>query len=120
METVLDRADAMWQESLIQLASPVFYLQIAIVVAALGLAWLLAGLVGKRVRFLRDEPEPGVLLDVRKSVYGLRHLLLPIMAALVLGMVTPICLALLGEAWLVRLAKAWHSFFLSIVLPAIL
>jgi small-conductance mechanosensitive channel len=112
METVVDRADAIWQQLLIQLASPAFYLQIAIVVVALGLAWLLAGLIGKRVRFLRDEPKPGVLLDVRKSFYGLRNLLLPFTAALVLGIATPICVALLGEAWLVRFAQGLAFIFL--------
>ena len=112
MDMLLERADLVWQQTLAHLGSPEFYAQIGIVIVALILAWLIASLTTVRVRFFREEPHPGLLLDVRKAIYSVRKLILPTMAAVALSIATPISADLLGEAWLVRVAQGLALIFL--------
>lgn len=112
MEALIANAQVMWQQTLSHLASPQVYLQVGVVAATLTTAWLIAGLITTRVRIFREEPQPGVLFDLRTTLYGLHKLLLPVMAALVLGIATPISVDLLGEAWLVRAAQGLAFIFL--------
>lgn len=112
MEALIANAQVMWQQTLSHLTSPQVYLQVGVVAATLATAWLIAGLITTRVRIFREEPQPGVLFDLRTTLYGLHKLLLPVMAALVLGIATPISVDLLGEAWLVRAAQGLAFIFL--------
>lgn len=111
METLRERIDAIWQQTLTHLASPEFYLQIGVVMVALALVWSISGLTTKRLKFFREEPRPGVLLDVRTAIYGLSKLLPYFVAVLALGIATPISAALLGESWLVRAAQGLAIIF---------
>jgi small-conductance mechanosensitive channel len=112
MTTLIERADGVWQQTLIHLASPEFYVQIGVVCAALLLAWLIVGLMTSRVQVFREEPKPGAFFDLRTTIYDFRKLLLPVIAALALGIATPISADLLGEAWLVRAAQGLAFVFL--------
>ena len=112
MDTLIENVQAMWQQTLSHLMSPQVYMQVGVVTAALIVAWLIAGLITTRVKVFREEPQPGVLFDLRTAIYGLKKLLLPVMAALALGIATPISADLLGEAWLVRAAQGLALIFL--------
>ncbi len=113
MDRLIGRADAIWQEVLIQLGTSHFYAQIGIVVAALLLAWVLAGLLTSRVRIFREEPQPGVLHDLRMGVHNMHELLLPAIGAVMLGIATPVSADLVGSAWLVRAAQGAAFIFLG-------
>lgn len=102
MEPLIEQANAIWTPILDQLASPRFYAQIGVVVIALALAWLVSGLIAKRVKIFREKPKPGLLFELRSAIHGYGRLLRPAMAALALGIATPLSAATLGEAWLVR------------------
>ncbi|MDX1401914.1 MAG: mechanosensitive ion channel [Kiloniellales bacterium] len=112
MEALIVNAQEIWQQTLTHLTSPQVYLQAGVVAATLTAAWLIAGLISTRVKIFREEPQPGVLFDIRATIHGLNKLLLPVMAALVLGIATPISGDLLGEAWLVRAAQGLAFIFL--------
>ncbi len=112
MDSLIERGLELWQETLVQLMSPAFYVQAAVVAVALILAWLVAVFVRSRVPAFRQEPQPGVLFDLRTALHSLRKLLLPLTAAAALGIATPLTVEALGEAWLVRAAQGLAFIFL--------
>ncbi len=112
MEWLTEWSETAWQEALMLLASPDFYIQIAIVALALPLTWALASFVRKRAKIFREEPQPGPLHDLRTKVYALRELLFPAMAAIVLGAATALSSGVVGEAWLARAAQGAALVFL--------
>ena len=102
-----------WRETLTILASPDFYIQIAIVLVALPLAWALASYARTHIKIFREEPQPGVLQDLRSSIHNLRELLFPIMAAIVFGIATALSSGAVGQAWLARAAQGAAFVFLA-------
>ena len=112
MERLIERAEALWEQALTLLASPAFYAQVGILAAAVAIAWVLARLIARRAKVFREEPQPGLLLELRRTAYRSRKLLLPISLALVLGFATPLSVGLVGEAWLVRAAQGLALVFL--------
>lgn len=105
MEWLTDRADALLQAGLSYLSSPALYAQIVFVAVALIAAWALGSFLAARVTVLRDEPRPGKLYDIRKILHGLATLLPSVLALVMLGIATTASAAVIGEAWLVRLAQ---------------
>jgi len=74
-------------------------------IAALVIGWALASLIVSRTRLFSQEPQDGPLLDVRRVIFNMHVLVLPVMCAAALGAATPITFAIFGEAWLVRAAQ---------------
>ncbi len=112
MESFAEWVEQAGQEVLAHLSSPDFYLQIAIIAVALPLAWALAAYCRSHIRIFREEPVTGPLQDLRGKVHRMRELLLPVMAALVLGGATVLSSGLIGEVWLVRAAQGAAFVFL--------
>jgi len=113
MDWLSEWFDVAWQETVTNLASPSFYIQIVIVLAALPLAWALASYFSTRIKVLREEPQPGPLLDLRTKIHDLRELMLPLMAAVVLGLATALSAGVINEVWLVRAAQGVAFIFLA-------
>ena len=105
MYWLTERIEPIWQAVLVHLDSPEFYAQIGVVAVALVLAWLLATYAKNRVRIFREDPQPGVLYDVRSALHSVRGILLPIMAAVTMGVATPLSTMAIGADWLVRAAQ---------------
>jgi small-conductance mechanosensitive channel len=112
MDRLIEQADAAWREVAAHLGSPDFYAQIGVVVVALLLAWALASFFTARVKVFREEPRPGLLFDLRTALHRMHELLLPVIAAIVLGVATPLSADMVGEAWLVRAAQGAAFVFL--------
>lgn len=83
-----------------------FYYQIAEVLIALTVAYLLARLTVSRLGVFKSEPKKGNLFEIRAIVYRARELVFPAMAALSLGLTTEISVGMFGEDWLVRAAQS--------------
>lgn len=113
MDRLIEWSEEAWLETAAHLSSPGFYLQIAIVIVALPLAWLLARYLRRRVKIFREAPAPGPLQDLRGRIHALRDLLLPTMAALMLGIATAIASFAVTETWLVRAAQGAAFVFLA-------
>lgn len=105
MQWLIDRVGPAWWEAQTFLGSPEFYAQIGVIIVALAVAWTLATFCKTRVKLFRDEPQPGTLFEFRNRLHGGHSILLPVMAAIVLGIATPISAIVIGEAWLVRAAQ---------------
>ena len=112
METVLSRADAIWQQMDDHLTAPEFYLQTGVVLAAIVIAYLLASVVTARLRFFRDAPDSGGLSNLRVSIQSYRRLFVLVLMTLALSIAAPISKDLIGEAWLVRAAQGLALVFL--------
>jgi small-conductance mechanosensitive channel len=108
LQTIQDKSQAV----LLEVTSLEFYGQIAVIFAALFLAWALTRVLSARVGFFREEPQAGLLLDVRKTLHAARKLLFPLAALLSLGLATGLGGALLGEVWLIRSAQGIAMIFL--------
>jgi small-conductance mechanosensitive channel len=88
------------------LASPMFYAQVAAIIAGWLLARIVARYVLARVSWLSAEPADGRFLKVRQILFSCRDLLRPILLVLLLAVAVSACDALLQSSWLVRLAQS--------------
>ena len=87
--------------------SPQFYAQAGAIIVAVLLAKLLAAQFRRRVAFLR-EPTPDSHKFARwlNFAHSLRDLLFPVIAVLALAIAIQVCVAVVGAAWLVRIAQS--------------
>ena len=88
-----------------------FYIQVGIVVFAVVFGGMLGAYILHRVQLFRDEPQPGALEDLRRTLYRARALVQPVSAAIVLGIATLISEASTGEVWLVKAAQGVALIF---------
>jgi small-conductance mechanosensitive channel len=105
MERFPEQAGEFLRAVLALLVSPALYAQIGIVAVALLVAWRFSIVITERVGLFRDEPAPGPLRDLRRAVHGLRALVLPVMAIMLLAVASPIGETIVGVTWLIRLAE---------------
>ena len=98
-------------------ASPLFYSQLATILAALLVSIPLAALIRKRVRFFREQPTDGHLLQIRSALFAARTVIHPAMAILTLGIAVEIADATYGQSWLLRIARglAAINFFYALI-----
>ena len=74
---------------------------------------LLIGLVVRsRVRGFAAEPNAGPLLYLRTMLYRTRNLAAPALSVLLLGVAIWVCVAAVGQSWLVRMAQSVAVFVL--------
>ena len=85
---------------------PAFYVQIGAILAAVFLAYVLAGQIRKRVPGFNSEPGEGRFQRVLAILFSLRDLLFPLLAVTMLAIAVEACLAMVQSAWLVRLAQS--------------
>jgi small-conductance mechanosensitive channel len=88
-----------------------FYIQVGIVVFAVVFGWMLGAYILHRGKLFRDEPQPGALENLRRTLFLARALVQPVSAAIVLGIATPISEASTGEVWLVKAAQGVALIF---------
>ena len=123
MNQILNRYTdpAYWQETYQQaiatliawFTSPVFYAQIGAIIAALAIAWILSGIIAKRLPWFAEPPAEGARLKtVRKYVYACRDLLFPALLYVLLGLGAEIVSQSFGADWLVRIARTISVIFL--------
>lgn len=68
---------------------------------------LLIGLVVRsRVRGFAAEPKAGPLLYLRTMLYRTRNLAAPALSVLLLGVAIEVCVAAVGQSWLVQMAQS--------------
>ncbi|MCP5082171.1 MAG: mechanosensitive ion channel [Alphaproteobacteria bacterium] len=85
---------------------PAFYVQIGAIIAAVFLAYLIAGQIRKHIPVFRAAPEEGRFQRALSVVYSLRDLLFPLLAVTMLAIAVEACLGLVQSAWLVRIAQS--------------
>lgn len=111
MNSLIEQADNTWASIETALTSVEFYLQAGVVAFAVVVGWMLGAYILKRVRLFREEPDSGVLEDLRWTIYRARALVQPVTAAIVLGLATVISEAAIGSIWLVKAAQGIALIF---------
>lgn len=86
--------------------SPQFYVQIAAVLIAIFLAWLVYGVLIRRAAILAQKPLPGSLFRIRMTFYSARKLLFQVLCVLFLWIAYQVALVTVNQAWLVKIAQS--------------
>ncbi|MEX2617043.1 MAG: mechanosensitive ion channel domain-containing protein [Alphaproteobacteria bacterium] len=112
MQQLTEWAQAAQKDALAHLVSSAFYLQIGIVLTALIVSWILSKSVVSRIRIFREEPQSGNYLDLRMTIHNAGALVPVLMAAIMLGIATPVSAEAIGSFWLVRAAQGVAFIYL--------
>lgn len=105
MDWFNNSAIRLWEQGLDILSNPQTYLQFGLAIAAVLIAWALAGFITTHVKLFKVEPKPGPLQSIQKFIYDSRQLLLPLLAVIALGISVPVSKATTEQAWLVKGAQ---------------
>lgn len=91
--------------------------QVAATIAAVLVALLIGLVIQSRVRVFEAEPKAGPLLYLCTMLYRTRNLVSPALNILLLGVAIEVCIASVGQSWLVRIAQsvAVVAFFYRII-----
>ncbi len=92
--------------------SPTFYAQIGAIIIAVLAAHFAARGIAKNVSVFRDEPSDGPLLTMRKGLFAIRDLLFALLTIFFLAVAIEVASAIVGTAWLVRIAQGAGVIFL--------
>ncbi|MGB7206525.1 MAG: mechanosensitive ion channel domain-containing protein [Anderseniella sp.] len=88
-------------------SSPQFYAQIGAILVAVLVARICSGQLRKKIAwFQAPPPQDHKFARWLNICYGLRDLLFPVIAVLLLAVAIQICLASVGSAWVVRIAQS--------------
>ena len=102
IEGILDDAQQFWRTVHAEALLPGLGTQGAAVLVAL----LIGLVVRSRVRGFAAEPKAGPLLYLRTMLYRTRNLAAPALSVLLLGVAIGVCVAAVGQSWLVRMAQS--------------
>ncbi len=108
LHTLRAHAEPLLDRLLEWFASPAFYGQIGIILAALVISLFLAGWLYRRVPFFREPPgdERGLSGRLARLLHSFGDLLRPALLVLFLAVGISIAQAAIGTAWLIRLAQS--------------
>lgn len=108
IEGILDDAQQFWRTVHAEALLPGLGEQGAAVLVVL----LIGLVVRSRVRGFAAEPKAGPLLYLRTMLYRTRNLAAPALSVLLLGVAIEVCVAVVGQSWLVRMAQSVAVFVL--------
>ena len=92
--------------------SGVFYQQLAAIAIAIVLAFAIGYLVRARIPEFNEKPHPGPWMALRRFLFRLRTLVVPILIVLLLGVAIDVGLAFRDEVWLIRISQSLAVVFL--------
>lgn len=102
IEGILDDAQQFWRTVHAEALLPGLGEQGAAVLVVL----LIGLVVRSRVRGFAAEPKAGPLLYLRTMLYRTRNLAAPALSVLLLGVAIEVCVAAVGQSWLVQMAQS--------------
>ncbi len=106
IEEFFTTAQQFWQTVSTSTLIPGLDVQVAATVAAVLVAFLIGLVIRSRVRVFAAEPNAGPLLYLRTMLYRTRNLVAPALSVLLLGVAVEVCVALVGQSWLIRIAQS--------------
>ena len=117
IEDMLDAAQQFWRTVSASTLLLGLNVQVAATIVAVLVALLIGLVIQSRVRVFEAEPKAGPLLYLRTMLYRTRNLVSPALNILLLGVAVEVCVALVGQSWLIRIAQsvAVVAFFYRIV-----
>jgi small-conductance mechanosensitive channel len=105
MDWLVQHLGPAWHVIVDQLDDSEFYAQIVIALAALPIAWVSTTILRRRVSLFKADLNPGLLFELRQKLRDGANLLGFLIAAIVFGVATLVSEAIIGHAWLLRLAQ---------------
>ncbi len=105
-EEFLDSAQQFWRTVSASTLIPGLDVQVAATIVAVLVALLIGLVIRSRVRVFAAEPNAGPLLYLRTMLYRTRNLVFPALSVLLLGVAIEVCVASVGQSWLVRIAQS--------------
>ena len=117
IEDMLDAAQQFWMTVSASTLLLGLNVQVAATIAAVLVALLIGLVIQSRVRVFEAEPKAGPLLYLRTMLYRTRNLVSPALNILLLGVAIEVCVASVGQSWLVRIVQsvAVVAFFYRII-----
>ena len=106
IEELIDAAQQFWRTASASTLIPGLEIQVAATVAAVLVALLIGLVIRRRIRVFETEPNAGPLLYLRKMLYRGRNLISPALIVLLLGVAIEVCVASVGQSWLVRIVQS--------------
>ena len=106
IEDMLDAAQQFWRTVSASALLPGLDVQVAATIAAVLVALLIGLVIRSRVRVFEAEPNAGPLLYLRTMLYRTRNLVSPALNILLLGVAIEVCVASVGQSWLVRIVQS--------------
>ena len=106
IEELIDAAQQFWRTVRASTLIPGLEIQVAATAAAVPVALLIGLVIRRRVRVFETEPNAGPLLYLRRMLYRTRNLISPALSVLLLGVAIEVCVASVGQSWLVRIAQS--------------
>ena len=85
--------------------SPQFYTQSAMIVLAITIAYLVTALFKKYIPILKNEPKPGALYSIRKTIHKTDDLLFPLFSILTLAITVELSALVIQQSGLIRLTQ---------------
>ena len=106
IEEFLDAAQQLWRTVSASILTPGLEVQVTATIAAILTALLIGLVIRNRVRVFKAKPNAGPLFYLRTMLYRTRNLVAPALSVLLLGVAIEVCVALVGQSWLVRIAQS--------------
>lgn len=106
IEDMLDAAQQFWRTVSASTLLPGLNVQVAATIVAVLVALLIGLVIQSRARVFEAEPKAGPLLYLRTMLYRTRNLVSPALNILLLGVAIEVCVASVGQSWLVRIAQS--------------
>ncbi len=92
--------------------SPKFYMQIGSIFVAILLASIISKLLKKRIPVFANEPgNEGNFLGIRKLLFEIKDLIFPALCIFLLSVAIEVCVASVGQSWIVRIAESLAVVF---------
>ena len=106
IEDMLDASQQFWRTVSASTLLPGLDVQVAATIIAVLVALLIGLVIRSRVRVFEAEPKAGPLLYLRTMLYRTRNLVSPALNILLLGVAIEVCIASVGQSWLIRIAQS--------------
>ncbi len=112
LQSVAQQAELTWTNILGWLASPQFYAQISFIAVTVIAAYVLSGIIRKRVKVSSTLPLSGVLAEMAEQALKLRDVLFPILVSMLLSVAVEVARNTMGSGEIVQLALSISVVFL--------
>ena len=112
MESVKSQFDQAVSAVLAWAGSPQFYAQLGLILIAIILAYSLAAILKKHSLILKQPPDTGPWMPLKKVVYQMGYLLFPLLVILFLGASVELSELAVQQSWLVRIGQSLAVVFL--------
>ncbi len=106
LDSIEAKAQAWFNIVLSWAVSPQFYVQIIAILSAIFLAWLVYGVLVRRLPLLVQEPWSGSFFRIRTAIYKARKLLFLVFCVVFLWVASQLVFLAVGQVWLVKVAQS--------------